>query len=107
MIVSRFIDQGQVIALESKEDLLARGLGSKLFVKTRAPIKSVPPALQDRVARCEGVELELTLHRDQDSIIEILDQLKAHQMDITFVSVVNDNLQDVFVQMTGNKPASV
>ena len=101
------IDQGQVIAMESKEDLLARGLGSKLLIKTRDPIKSVPPELQDRVVRCEGVELEITLHRDQDSIVEILDQLKAHQMDITYVSVVNDNLQDVFVQMTGNKPASV
>jgi ABC-2 type transport system ATP-binding protein len=97
------INQGEIIALESKQDLLARGLGSKLLIKTESAIESVPLALQERVVRCEGKELELTLHRDQDSIMGILDQLRAHQLEITFVSVVNDNLQDVFVQMTGNQ----
>lgn len=98
------IDAGQIVALESKQALLARGLGSKLLIKTRHAIASIPSALRERIIRCEDAELELTLHRDQDSVISILDQLRAHDLDIIFVSVVNDNLEDVFVQMTGKQP---
>ncbi len=99
------IDAGKIIALESKQDLLARGLGSKLLVRASSPIETVPSDLQSRVARLEGNELELTLHRDQDSIMGILDQLRNAGLELTFVSVVNDNLQDVFVQMTGSQSA--
>ncbi len=98
------IDTGQIVALESKQALLARGLGSKLLIKTRLNIVSVPSSLQERIIRCEATELELTLHRDQDSVMQILDQLRAHGLEIIFVSVVNDNLEDVFVQMTGKQP---
>lgn len=99
------IDAGQIVALESKQALLARGLGSKLLIKTRLNIASVPTTLQERIIRCNANELELTLHRDQDSVMEILDQLRVHGLEIIFVSVVNDNLEDVFVQMTGKQPA--
>ncbi len=99
------IDAGQIVALESKQALLARGLGSKLLIKTRLDIASVPATLQEGIIRCKANELELTLHRDQDSVMEILDQLRAHGLEIVFVSVVNDNLEDVFVQMTGKQPA--
>lgn len=97
------IDRGEIIALESKQDLLARGLGSKLLVRASHPIKIVPNELKDRVVRLEGKEIELTLHRDKDSIMEILDRLRAAPMQIEYVSVQSDSLQDVFVRMTGSK----
>ena len=97
------IDCGKIIALETKDDLLARGLGSKLTVKGAEPIIKVPQALEAKVLRCEGRNIELSLHRDQDSIMAILDTLRAAGMKIDHVAVVNDSLQDVFVQMTGAK----
>lgn len=100
------IDQGEIIALESKQDLLARGLGSKLLVRASHPIETVPNELKDRVVRLEGNEIELALHRDKDSIMEILDRLRAAAMQIEYVSVLSDSLQDVFVRMTGSKAKS-
>ena len=100
------IDQGEIIALESKQDLLARGLGSKLLVRASHLIETVPNELKDRVVRLEGKEIELTLHRDKDSIMETLDRLRAAAMQIEYVCVLSDSLQDVFVRMTGSKAES-
>ncbi len=96
------INHGQIIALESKDDLLARGLGSKLVVRATQDISAVPGELKDKILKLEGRTLELSLRKDQDSIMEILDRLRAAAMTIEHVSVVNDSLEDVFVQMTGN-----
>ena len=95
------IDKGQVIALETKEDLLARGLGSKLLVRAAHDIGELPKQYSERVARLEGNELELVLNRDTDSMMDILDDLRAASIEITYVSVLSDSLEDVFVRMTG------
>ena len=97
------IDKGQVIALETKQDLLARGLGSKLLVKSPSQITSVPAAYLEKVVRQEANELELLLNRDTDSVMKILDDLRAESIDIDYVSVLNDSLEDVFVRMTGEQ----
>ncbi len=97
------INKGEVIALETKEDLLARGLGSKLLVRATHTIETVPKEYQDRVTRLEGNELEMIIHRDSDSVMEILDRLRAASMKIDFVSVLSDSLEDVFVRLTGEQ----
>jgi ABC-2 type transport system ATP-binding protein len=97
------IDQGQVIALESKNDLLARGLGSKLLVRASHPIETIPREYRERVARHEDNELEIILHRESDSVMDILDRLRAASMNIEYVTVLSDSLEDVFVRMTGEQ----
>jgi len=97
------IDKGQLLALETKQDLLSRGLGSKLLIRATHPIDNIPVEYQDRVARLDGNELELSIHRDSDSIMEILDRLRAESINIEYVTVLSDSLEDVFVRMTGEK----
>jgi len=97
------IDGGEIIALETKQDLLARGLGSKLLVRAAHDIETIPEALQAQVVRLEANEVELSIHRDKDSIMDILDRLRAASMQIDYVSVLSDSLQDVFVRMTGSQ----
>ena len=80
---------------------MARGLGSKLLVRATHPIETIPLEYQDRVARLEGNEVELTIRRDSDSVMEILDRLRAASISIDYVSVLSDSLEDVFVRMTG------
>ena len=94
------INQGEIIALESKDDLLARGLGSKLLVRAANNIKAIPTELQSRVVKLQTNEVELKIHRENDSIMNILDQLREASIQIEYVSVLSDSLQDVFVQMT-------
>ncbi|GAA6139161.1 ABC transporter ATP-binding protein [Arenicella sp. 4NH20-0111] len=96
------INKGEVIALETKEDLLARGLGSKLMVRSKDVLGELPQEFQSKVVRLDGCELELALNRDSDSVMQILDTLRDSGVDIEFVSVINDSLEDVFVRMTGS-----
>jgi ABC-2 type transport system ATP-binding protein len=95
------INKGKLMALETKEDLLARGLGSKLLVRASHVIETVPAQYHDRITRHEGKELELTIHRESDSVMTILDGLRAAAINIEYVSVLSDSLEDVFVRMTG------
>jgi ABC-2 type transport system ATP-binding protein len=101
------IDKGKLLALETKEDLLARGLGSKLLVRASHDISTVPKELQGRIVRQNGQELELTLHRESDSMMDILDGLRAADINIEYVSVLSDSLEDVFVRMTGTNGGDV
>ncbi len=96
------INKGEVIALETKEDLLARGLGSKLMVRSKDVFGELPQEFQSKIVRLDGCELELALNRDSDSVMQILDTLRDSGVDIEFVSVINDSLEDVFVRMTGS-----
>jgi len=97
------IDKGKVIALETKKDLLARGLGSKLLVRATHPIDTIPNEYKQRIVKLEGNELEIAINRDSDSVMDILDRLRAASMKIEFVSVISDSLEDVFVRMTGDQ----
>ena len=103
------IDQGKMIALETKEDLLARGLGSRLLVTASESINNLPGEFTSKVARLEGKELELTFNRETDSIMDILDSLREASIKIEAVSVLNERLEDVFVRLTsktGDETAS-
>ena len=97
------INKGELIALETKQDLLALGLGSTLLVRAAHTIETIPSELKSRVTRLDDNELELAIHRENDSIMDILDRLRAAAMRIEYVSVLSDNLQDVFVQLTGEQ----
>ena len=97
------IDKGQLIALETKEDLLARGLGSTLLVRAKSAVTSVPEAYSDKVVKQDNNEIELTFNRDTDSVMDILDDLRAPSINIDYVSVLNDSLEDVFVRLTGQE----
>lgn len=100
------INHGELLALETKQDLLARGLGSKLLVRAKSDIDVVPEVLRDKVVRLDGNELELSLHRDHDSVMDLLDILRNASIQIDFVSVLSDSLQDVFMTMTSNSANS-
>lgn len=97
------INKGEVIALETKQDLLSRGLGSKLLVRASHPIDTVPKEFRERIVRQAGNELEIIMHRDSDSVMDILDRLRAASMHIEHVSMLSDSLEDVFVRMTGEQ----
>ena len=62
--------------------------------------------LKDKIIRFEGSELELSLHRDHDSVMTLLDILRDAAIEIEHVSVLSDSLQDVFMKMTSEASTS-
>lgn len=97
------IDHGKLITLESKQELMRRGLGQKLTVSSNSPLPDVPTELQRKIVNASEFQLELRLHREQDSVIDILDQLRAANFQIDDIGVETDSLEDIFVQLTGEQ----
>ena len=97
------IDHGKLITLESKQELMRRGLGQKLTVSSNSPLPDVPTELQRKIVNASEFQLELCLHREQDSVIDILDQLRAANFQIDDIGVETDSLEDIFVQLTSEQ----
>lgn len=94
------INQGKLIALETKQELLDRGLGSVLVVRAKQQIEALPADIETRVLEKSDLELQLSYRRDQDSMMEMLDSIRNTGIEIDSVSVENESLEDVFVKMT-------
>jgi ABC-2 type transport system ATP-binding protein len=99
------LDRGAVIALDSKQGLLSRGMDRlTLTVFTEAPLAALPAALEAQVKRRTGNELVLQLHRHSDSIAAVLDALRAHGAVVTDLHTAKPDLEDVFLELT-RRPA--
>ncbi len=96
------LNHGQLIAVDRREALLARGIGRrlKLNVTTEAPLAAMPEALRARVSRQEGTRLAFDLHRDRDSVVGVLDALRDHGARIVDVATEAADLEDVFLELT-------
>jgi ABC-2 type transport system ATP-binding protein len=95
------LDRGAVIALDSKQGLLARGMDSVMFtVQTESPMARLPAALESKVKRRQGNELVLQLHRRNDAIADVVDALRAHGAVITDLHTEKPDLEDVFLELT-------
>lgn len=95
------LDRGAVIALDTKQGLLARGMDSVMFsVQTETPVTHLPPTLEAKVKQRRGNELILQLHRRNDSIADVVDALRAQGAVITDLHTEKPDLEDVFLELT-------
>ncbi len=96
------LDRGRIVALDSKERLLASTLGGLVHVRLTCatPLTTVPPALAGKVRRCEGNVLELDLEQGADSILEVLEILRDAGITLTDLHTERADLEDVFMELT-------
>lgn len=95
------LDRGSVIALDSKQGLLARGVDRvTLTVQTDRPLDALPPALEAKLKRRNGSELVFQLDRTGDSIGALLDSLRAQGVVINDLYTEKPDLEDVFLELT-------
>jgi ABC-2 type transport system ATP-binding protein len=100
------LNHGELIALDDKQALLARGIGRsrRLCVTTRAPVTALPASLARRLRRQEGNRLEFELPHNDDSVLGIVDALRAHGAEIADLATEAVDLEDVFVELTRRRP---
>ena len=100
------LNRGELVALDSKRALMARGIGRmrRLCLTTAEPLRTLPAALTPKLRRQEGNQLELQLDKETDSIIAVVDTLRAHGAVITDLSTESADLEDVFVELTHRNP---
>ena len=95
------LNHGKVIALDSKQGLLARGIGRRLRVciTTAEPISSLPQRLREKLLHQKDNRIELELDRESDSVIEMLDELRGSGAVVTDLHTEEADLEDVFVEL--------
>ena len=97
------LNHGEIIALDTKDGLLSRGIGNSMTVSvTTAQPFDVPEQLREKVKYKNGEHLTLQLNREQDSVVQVLDLLREHGADILELQTEAADLEDVFVELTGN-----
>ena len=96
------LNHGEIVALDSKRALLARGIGHtrRVCVTTAEPLGALPESLTSKVRRQEGNQLELQLDKNTDSVMAVLDALRAQGAVITDLNMEGADLEDVFVELT-------
>jgi len=99
------LDRGQIIALDSKAGLLARGMDRQtLTVHTVEPFAELPAALAARLKRRNGNELVFQLQRQTDSIAAVLDALREAGARIADLHTEKPDLEDIFLELTRKGP---
>ncbi|MDJ0955349.1 MAG: ABC transporter ATP-binding protein [Arenicellales bacterium] len=96
------LNRGELVALDTKEDLLARGISRTLHIHTREPARTLPPSLADKV-KCitdDYIELTFNLGREESSVMQVLDTIRDAGVNVIDIRVEEDDLEDVFVQLT-------
>ncbi|MEW6330967.1 MAG: ABC transporter ATP-binding protein [Pseudomonadota bacterium] len=96
------LNRGRLVALDTKQALLARGIGGtrRVCITTEQPLARLPGALEQKVRRRDGNMVELQLDKGSDSVMAALDALRAHGAVITDLNMEGADLEDVFVELT-------
>ena len=94
------LTHGKLVALDTKADLLARGISKTLHVHTSEPARNLPPTLTDKIKCVTDDYIELSFSLSEDSIMQVLDTIRDAGVNVIDIRVEGDDLEDVFVQLT-------
>lgn len=101
------VNQGQLVALDSKESLLARGVGTTCTVSVTLaePLHQVADTLAKKIKSIDDTKIEFILNRDTDTIISLVDELRHCGAEIIDLRTEDADLEDVFIELTGQQTA--
>ncbi|MFC1750314.1 ABC transporter ATP-binding protein [Pseudomonadota bacterium] len=96
------INRGELIALDEKEVLLARGVGKtcNVCMVLAQPLQQIPERLQSKIKHIEGNHIELLMHRDKETLVSLIDDVRAAGGDIVDLKTEEADLEDVFIELT-------
>ncbi len=96
------INKGDLIALDDKDALMARGVGKNctVHVTLASPLVNISEALKSKIKLAENNHLDLVLDRDTDSLVSMIDEIRAAGGDIQDLRTEEADLEDVFIELT-------
>ncbi len=99
------LHHGQLVALDSKQGLLARHPYRFLCLDLLDSAIQLPEALQEKVVSFEDRRLKLRLHRQHDPVGSVLDSLLSAGIRFHDLHTHDPSLEDVFMALTRRRDA--
>jgi len=95
------LNHGDIIALDSKQALLDSDIGKmmRVIITAAESIVDLPVGLNARLLKHDGNVIELEFHKDQASIIDIINKLAQLDIEIIDLQTSRADLEDVFVDL--------
>lgn len=95
------LNKGELVALDRKTDLLARGIGQRvrLCVSVAAACEELPAAIAHMARKHENKIIEFEIDRDHSSVVFVLDALRQAGHEIVDLHTDRADLEDVFVEL--------
>jgi ABC-2 type transport system ATP-binding protein len=95
------INHGELVALDDKDALLRKvnGARCKLTVTMGEPLAVLPPQFAAEVLSHDGRTLELQIDKGRESIMAVLDGLRAAGATVADLKTEQADLEDVFVEL--------
>jgi len=99
------LNHGNVVALDTKEALLKRGIGKtvNVWITTDEPVPELPAELLAILRARDGARLEFRLDGNLNSIGDLLEGLRRAGLVITDLHTEEPDLEDVFLDLTGER----
>lgn len=94
------INHGELQALETKDALMNRHPYRVLCVRTNADKLKIPLGLENKLLDANAGEWLFKLHKQQDSIVDVLDELKLAGVEVNDIETQQPGLEEVFIEMT-------
>lgn len=98
------INQGELQALEAKDQLMARHPYRLLKVATDADRLLLPASLSDKLLSDGAGQWCFKLDKSQDSMTAVLEELKQAGVVVNDIETQNPGLEEIFIEMTARKP---
>jgi len=93
------LNHGELIALDKTKNLLARHPYRWLYLDLKENCPAFPQILEEKIVSYKSQQLVLRLHREKDSIVEVLDILRRAQIDIVDLHTNEPSLEEVFIHL--------
>lgn len=97
------LNEGKVIALDSKDGLLNSDLGKayRLIITAAADINidRLPPALRNAVRSVDGHSMELELNKDDNPVVAVINELNSAGIEVLDLSTQRADLEDIFIDL--------
>jgi ABC-2 type transport system ATP-binding protein len=94
------INHGEVIALEPTRALVGRLDRKTLLVKPQTELTSVPPGFEDVAGTLKDGAISITYKTAEHTVEELLDRVRRAGVTIKDLSIVEPDLEDVFMELT-------
>lgn len=100
------LNHGEMIALDQTKNLLARHPYRWLYLDLKENYQNFPPNLKDKIITQKPQQLVLRLHREQDSIVGILEELKKANIEVIDLHTNEPSLEEVFIHLINQETSS-